>query len=69
VRLIQQEPETLHLAYQGSIDPVLKWLAQYPVDRISTPQTSLEEAFIQYYNKNQPLGVRDSEPKEAANEQ
>ena len=72
VRLIQQEPETLHLAYQGSIDPVLKWLAQYPVDRISTPQTSLEEAFIQYYNKNQPLGVTkhwDSEPKEASHEQ
>ncbi|MBC8469666.1 MAG: ABC transporter ATP-binding protein [Planctomycetes bacterium] len=72
VRLIQQEPETLHLAYQGSIDPVLKWLSQYPVDRISTPETSLEEAFIQYYNKNQPLGVtkhRGSEPKEAANEQ
>jgi ABC-2 type transport system ATP-binding protein len=72
VRLIQQEPEILHLAYQGSIGPLLKWLAQYPVDRISTPQTSLEEAFIQYYNKNQPLGVtkhRDSEPKEADNEQ
>ena len=72
VRLIQQEPETLHLAYQGSIDPLLKWLAQYPVDRISTPQTSLEDAFIQYYNKNQPLGVTkrpDSEPKEASNEQ
>ena len=71
VRLIQQESETLHLAYQGSIDPVLKWLAQYPVDRISTPQTSLEEAFIQYYNKNQPLGVtkhQDSEAKEASNE-
>ena len=72
VRLIQQEPESLHLAYKGSIDPVLKWLAQYPVDRISTPQTSLEEAFIQYYNKNQPLGVTkhwDSEPKEASHEQ
>ncbi len=72
VRLIQQETESLHLAYQGTIGPVLKWLAQYPVDRISTPQTSLEEAFIQYYNKNQPLGVtkhRDSKAKEAANEQ
>ncbi len=72
VRMIQKEAETLHLAYQGSIDPILKWLAQYPVNRISTPQTSLEEAFIQYYDKNQPLGVtthQDSEPKEAAHEQ
>ncbi|MDT8299925.1 MAG: ABC transporter ATP-binding protein [Sedimentisphaerales bacterium] len=72
VSLIQQEHETLHLAYQGSIDPVLKWLAQYPVNRISTPQTSLEEAFIQYYNQNQPLGVtkhRNSGLKEAAHGQ
>lgn len=72
VRLIQQEQESLHLAYLGSIDPVLKWLANYPVDRISTPQTSLEEAFIQYYNKNQPSDVTtnyDTETKEAADEQ
>jgi ABC-2 type transport system ATP-binding protein len=53
VHLIQQESDSLHLAYKGSIGPVLKWLAEYPVERISTPQTSLEEAFIQYYNKNQ----------------
>lgn len=72
VRLIQQEKESLHLAYQGSIGPLLKWLSHYPVDRISTPQTSLEEAFIQYYNKNQLSSVtthRDSKPKEAAHEQ
>jgi len=71
VRLVQQEPESLHFAYKGSIDPVLKWLSQYPVDRISTPQTSLEEAFIQYYNKNQPAGVKTdccSEPKESSHE-
>jgi ABC-2 type transport system ATP-binding protein len=71
VSLIQQEPETLHLAYQGSIDPVLKWLAQYPVDRISTPQTSLEEAFIQYYNKDRQSDAKshpDSESKEADDE-
>ena len=71
VRLIQQEAETLHLAYQGSIDPLLKWLAQYPVDRISTPQTSLEEAFIQYYNKDRQSDAKShpgSEPKEADDE-
>ena len=72
VRLVRQEPESLHFAYKGSIDPVLKWLSQYPVDRISTPQTSLEEAFIQYYNKNHPTGITtdcDSEPKEVTHEQ
>ena len=72
VRLIQQEQDSLYLSYKGSIDPVLKWLAQYSVERISTPQTSLEEAFIQYYNKEQHSDLTkhtDSEPKEVDDEQ
>lgn len=72
VRLIQQDSISLHLAYRGSIEQVLKWLAQYPVDRISTPETSLEEAFIQYYNKNLPSSAtkyRDTGPKEIADGQ
>jgi ABC-2 type transport system ATP-binding protein len=51
VRVLQQEDNTLRIAYQGSAVTVLKWLAQFPVDRITTPQTSLEEAFMQYYQK------------------
>lgn len=51
VRVIQQNSNTLHVAYQGTVDPLLKWLAQFPVDRITTPETSLEEAFIHYYRK------------------
>ena len=51
IRIIQQNSNTLHIAYQGTADAVLKWLAQFPVDRIATPQTSLEDAFIQYYRK------------------
>ena len=51
VRVIQQNSDTLHIAYQGTADTVLKWLAQFPVDRIATPETSLEDAFIQYYQK------------------
>jgi len=51
VRVIQQNSDTLQIAYQGTVDAVLKWLAQFPVDRLSTPQTSLEDAFIQYYQK------------------
>ena len=72
VRVIQQESESLNLSYQGSVGPVLKWLAQYPVDRISTRQTSLEEAFMQYYSKNGLSGTttqRDSGPNEVAHEQ
>ncbi len=51
VRVVEQEPGMLHVAYQGTADAILKWAAQFPVDRIATPQTSLEEAFIQYYRR------------------
>ncbi len=51
VRVIEQNSNTLHIAYQGTVDAVLKWLAQFPVDRIATPETSLEDAFMQYYRK------------------
>ena len=51
VRIIQQNSNTLHIAYQGTIDALLKWLAQFPINRIATPDTSLEDAFIQYYRK------------------
>lgn len=49
VRLLHRRPGMLDLAYHGSADAILKWVAQFPVDRIATPQTSLEEAFMQYY--------------------
>ncbi len=51
VRVVERQPGVLHLAYQGTADALLKWVAQFPVDRIATPQTSLEEAFIQYYRQ------------------
>ncbi|UCD48944.1 MAG: ABC transporter ATP-binding protein [Phycisphaerales bacterium] len=58
VHLIQRGPGLLDLAYHGSADPLLKWLAQFPVERIATPQTSLEEAFMQYYQVGSaPAGV------------
>jgi hypothetical protein len=53
VRVVEQEPGMLHVAYQGAADAILKWAAQFPVDRVATPQTSLEEAFIQYYRRPQ----------------
>ncbi|MBN1508637.1 MAG: ABC transporter ATP-binding protein [Sedimentisphaerales bacterium] len=51
VRVVEQQDHVLHLAYQGTPDAVLKWVAQFPVERITTPETSLEEAFIQYYQQ------------------
>ncbi|MHC4755622.1 MAG: hypothetical protein ACYTBP_10815, partial [Planctomycetota bacterium] len=46
---ISRKGQMLHLAYQGNADTVLKWLAKFSVSRIAAHQTSLEEAFIQYY--------------------
>jgi ABC-2 type transport system ATP-binding protein len=55
VRVVEQGPDMLHVAYKGTADAVLKWISQFPVDRIATPETSLEEAFIHYYTL-QPKG-------------
>jgi ABC-2 type transport system ATP-binding protein len=49
VRVVEQEPGVLHLAYQGPAGPVLQWVSRFSIDRIATPQTSLQEAFLQYY--------------------
>lgn len=51
MRVVKQDRESLEIAYQGTAEPVLKWLSQFPVDRIATPETSLEDAFIQYYRR------------------
>jgi ABC-2 type transport system ATP-binding protein len=56
VRIIERGPDMLHVAYRGTSDAVLKWVAQFPVDRIATPQISLEEAFMQYYRQSKPAG-------------
>jgi ABC-2 type transport system ATP-binding protein len=50
-RIIKKETSSVEIAYQGSANRILKWLAQYPVDHITTPDSSLEDAFIQYYEK------------------
>ena len=57
VRMVEREPGMLHVAYQGTSDAVLKWVSRFAIERVSTPQTSLEEAFIQYYQ--QPLDCVD----------
>lgn len=57
VELLERRPGLLDLAFHGPADPILKWLAQFPVDRVTTPQTSLEEAFMQYYQlDSDPVG-------------
>ena len=58
VRVIERQPGMLHLAYQGTADVILRWIAQFPVDRMATPETSLEEAFMQYYRQPPNAGSR-----------
>ncbi len=63
VRIIERTPGVLHVAYQGAADPILKWIGRFPVDRITTPQTSLQEAFMQYYQQPGPLDATDDDSK------
>ena len=51
VSVVRRNSHALEITYQGSADAVLKWLAKFPVERIATPQSSLEDAFIQYYRR------------------
>lgn len=51
VRIIQQNSHTLLIAYHGKIDSVIKWLAPFSIERIGTQETTLENAFIQYYKR------------------
>jgi hypothetical protein len=44
--VIRQEPRSLHLAYKGTAEAVMKWIARFPVERISTPEVPLERAFV-----------------------
>jgi ABC-2 type transport system ATP-binding protein len=50
VHVLHAEGQMLHLAYHGSPDAVLRWLAGHAVERISVPRSSLEDAFVQYYS-------------------
>ncbi len=59
VRVVEREPGMLHVAYHGTSDAVLKWITQFPIERIATPQTSLQEAFMQYYRQAKPAGPAD----------
>ncbi len=61
VRVVEQKPGMLHVAYQGQCDALLKWLAQFHVERITTPETSLEDAFIQYYRRPSTSGPEGGE--------
>ncbi len=51
IRVVRRNAVWLDIAYHGAADEVLKWLARFDVERIATPETSLEDAFIQYYRR------------------
>jgi ABC-2 type transport system ATP-binding protein len=58
VRVVERQSNMLHLAYLGTPDAILKWAARFHVTRIATPQTSLQEAFMQYY-RQEPRPTRN----------
>ena len=58
VRIVERQAGHAPSRLPGHGGRLLKWVAQFPVDRIATPQTSLEEAFIQYYRQPPHAGGR-----------
>ncbi len=53
VRIVEQDSTLMCLAHQGHTREILQWLSPYPIDRIATIETSLEEAFMQYYQSTE----------------
>jgi ABC-2 type transport system ATP-binding protein len=49
VRVLERNERRLVLAVQGSPDPVLKWLARYPIEDVTIEKPSLETLFMRYY--------------------
>ena len=49
VRILKTEDRYLHLAYRGSPDTLLRWLGKFEVKRLISPEPTLEEAFLEYY--------------------
>ncbi|OGV74382.1 MAG: hypothetical protein A3K19_27215 [Lentisphaerae bacterium RIFOXYB12_FULL_65_16] len=66
LRVLHAEGRMLHLAYHGSPDGVLRWAATHSVERISTPQASLEDAFVQYYNGDATAPAQSASPRSSS---
>lgn len=59
VRVIEQSDRYIHLAYHGSPDVILRWAAGYSVKRLLSPEATLEEAFLHYFNADDTGKVID----------
>jgi len=62
IRIIRHTSEAVLFGYHGSPDPLLQWLAGHRLKRLHTPELSLEEAFLQYYQLS-PGPQVDSNPE------
>lgn len=49
----EQHQNHVLLRYQGSVDTLIKTLANYPIQNLKTRSQSLEEIFMQYYGGDQ----------------
>ena len=58
-RLDRLAGRTFEVRYQGSPDSLLLWLASLSILEITSPQISLEEAFLAYYRED--LGAGEAE--------
>ena len=58
-RVIKQGDRYIHIAYRGSPDAILRWATGYSVTRLHSPEPTLEEAFLQYFNAGHSNKVID----------
>lgn len=63
VREVTGAGPTLHIAVQGSLDPLIKAAAQHTVLNIVTYEPNLEEVFLAFYRDD---GQRTAEPRRPA---
>ena len=51
VRRIEKDARTVRLWVDANINGILQVLSQYPIDRISCGEASLEDVFLEYYSR------------------
>jgi ABC-2 type transport system ATP-binding protein len=52
VQVVHTDGNVLRLEVSGSIEPLIRTLAQYPVARLVTREPSLEEIFLHHYDRS-----------------
>ncbi len=50
-KILRRNGVSWQVSFRGSPDPLIRWLAQYEIEELSSPQITLEESFLAYYQE------------------